>query len=554
MAGGKETPRQKLIGMMYLVLLALLALQVGAEIMVKFSQLNDSLSNFVGESQDKSAAILTNIKDKVGERGNQKAEVSALESAQSLHSRSKALIGYIESLKTTLIEVTGGIDPDTKQIKGMKDTDESSKLLLGTGDKKNGQAYALKDSLNNYIEYLNKVAKNVAQATGENPDSIKVYQSIALDGKDDPVFVDQVTKRAKFEGVKTKDFAHLNFDHTPMIACLAFLTEKQAKIATYEGEILEKLKSVVGATDFKFDKVFAMVRAESKVVAAGTEYNAEMFISASSDNITPTMTYAGRKIRVDGGLGKIKFKATAGKYDEEGKIEKTWRGTITIAKPTGSGDTTFKVVEKYTVTKPVIQVQSASVSALYKNCGNELNIQVPALGALYDPGFTATGAKVQKGTKKGLVTIIPSGKKVDITVASGGVTIGTESFKVRNVPKPDVVAIAKGKPVDQKKGMRAPGPRSINMKAIADASFKEFLPKDARYKVAEWEVMLVRGKRPVDRKKVTSAKANLSSFASKAKPGDRILIDVKKVQRRNYLNSVEDVPMGTIIINIPLTD
>lgn len=552
MAGGKETPRQKLIGMMYLVLLALLALQVGAEIMVKFSQLNDSLFIFVGESQTKSSAILANIQEKVDERGNQPKEASALKSAQSLHARSSSLIGYIESIKKELIDVTGGRDPETNQILGMKDADKSSALLIGEGDKNDGKGYALKDSLNAYIVYLNKVAKEVALATSDSV--VKAYEPLALDGKDDPIFVDQKSGKAKFEGVKTKDFCHLNFDHTPMIASLAFLTEKQAKIATYEGEILEKLKSVVGASDFKFDKVFPMVRAESKVVAAGTEYNAEMFISASSDAIKPTMTFGGRNISVTGGLGKIKFKAAGGKYDKEGRMEKSWRGTITIPKPTGSGDTTFTVTEKYTVTKPVIQVQSASVSALYKNCGNELNIQVPALGALYEPRFTATGAKVQPGTKKGLVTIIPSDKKVNITVASGGATIGTESFKVRNVPKPDVVAYAKGKPVDQKRGMRAPGPRSIDMKAIADASFKEFLPKDARYKVAEWEVMLVRGKRPVDRKKVTSARANLSSFASKAKPGDRILIDVKKVQRRNYLNSVETVPMGTIIINIPLTD
>jgi gliding motility-associated protein GldM len=520
--------------------------------MVKFDQLNQSLSLFVGESQSKSSAILANIQEKVKERGDQPAEVEALKSAQSLHTKSSELIGEIAALKEQLITATGGLDPDTKQILGMKDTDKSSALLIGEGDKKDGAAYKLKEDLNAYIVYLNEVNKKVAKATGEK--APKVYEPLALDGKDDPIFFDKEKNKEKIEGSKSKDFAHLNFDHTPMIASLAFLTEKQAKVATYEGEILEKLKSVVGATDFKFDKVFPMVRAESKVVAAGTEYNAEMFISASSDAIIPTMTFGGRKVNVNGGLGKIKFKATGGKYDKEGRMEKSWRGTITIPKPTGSGDTTFTVTEKYTVTKPVIQVQSASVSALYKNCGNELNIQVPALGALYEPRFTATGARVQPGTKKGLVTIIPSDKKVNITVASGGATIGTESFKVRNVPKPDIVAYAKGKPVDQKRGMRAPGPRSIDMKAIADASFKEFLPKDARYKVAEWEVMLVRGKRPVDRKKVTSARANLSSFASKAKPGDRILIDVKKVQRRNYLNSVETVPMGTIIINIPLTD
>lgn len=409
----------------------------------------------------------------------------------------------------------------------------------------------MKKDLNDYIVYLNNVSEKVAKATGGKA---KVYSPLALDGKEDPIFYDLEKKKEKIEGAKTKDFAHLNFDHTPMIASLAFLTEKQAKVATYEGEILEQLKTVVGATDFKFDKVFAMVRAESKVVAAGTEYNAEMFISASSDAIVPTMKFGGRPIKVTGGIGKIKFKASGGKYDPEGKVQKSWSGAITIKKPTGSGDTTFKITEKYIVTKPVIQVQSASVSALYKNCGNELNIQVPALGALYDPSFTASGAQVRKGPKKGLVTIIPSGKKVDISVSSGGTLIGKESFKVRDVPKPSVVAFAKGKPVDQKQGMRAPGPRSINMKAIAEQGFKEFLPKDARYRVAKWEIMLVRGKRPVARQNVSSETANLSNFAQKAKPGDRILIDVKKVQRATYTGAVENVDLPTTIINIPLTD
>ncbi|MCP4522571.1 MAG: gliding motility protein GldM [Cytophagales bacterium] len=555
MAGGKETPRQKLIGMMYLVLLALLALQVGAEIMVKFSQLNTSLGIFVNESQEKSEAILSNIATKVAERGNKPKEVKALEEAQGLHEKSSNLIAEIEKIKQELIEVTGGRNPENNSIIGVKDTDKSSLLLLGQGDKKDGAAYKLEKDLNEYIDYLNVVAGHVAEAVGDSAGAVKKYPKLALAGKDDPIFVDQNSGKELIEGAKTKDFAHLNFDHTPMIASLAFLTEKQAKVATYEGEILEQLKAVVGAADFKFDKVFAMVRPESKVIAAGTEYKAEMFISASSDKIQPKMTFGGRSINVIGGMGKVKFKASAGNYDKEGKAQKSWTGTITIKKPTGSGDTTFKVVEKYTVTKPVIQVQSASVSALYNNCGNELNIQVPALGSLYDPSFSATGGTVQKGAKKGLVTIIPNGaRKVAITVNSGGAKIGTETFKVRQVPKPTIVAYGKGKPVDQKKGMKAPGPRSIKMKAIADASFKEFLPKDARFRVSEWEVMLVRGKRPLSKKKVTSSTANLSAFAAKARPGDRILIDVKEVKRKNYLNKDEVVKIPTTIINIPLTD
>jgi len=84
MAGGKETPRQKMIGIMYLVLLALLALQVGAEIMVKFQQLNNSMESLVDESQKKSSDTLKGIKDKATQDGRQDI-LNALKKAELLH-------------------------------------------------------------------------------------------------------------------------------------------------------------------------------------------------------------------------------------------------------------------------------------------------------------------------------------------------------------------------------------------------------------------------------------------------------------------------------------
>lgn len=552
MAGGKETPRQKMVGLMYLVLLALLALQVGAEIMVKFAQLNDSLSLFVSESQTKSTAILSNIAEKVVERGNQKDEKAALESAKSLNSKTSSLIKWIEDVKEEMIKETEGRD-ENGNIVGVKDTDKSSKILLGVGDKKDGKGYDLQKKLDAYINYLNKVAIDVAKATGEKP---KVYPSLALDGKDDPIFVDQKTGKEKIEGAKAKDFPTLNFDHTPMIASLAFLTEKQAKLATYEGEILGKLKGVVGASDFKFDNVFAMALPESKIVAAGTEYKAQMFISASSTGMKPKMKYGGKTLPVVGGKGEIKFKVQpAAKYDADGKAEKTWKGYITIPHPVTGADTTFELIEKYFVTRPVIQVQSASISSLYKDCGNELNIQVPALGASYNPSFSATGAKVIKNPKKkGYITVIPSAATVSLGVSSGGSKIGTEKFKVRLVPKPDIVAYYKGKPANLKTGIKG-CPRSLDIRAIPESNFASQMKKDARFKVTKWEATLVRGRRPVLPKKTfSSGKGALAAFVSSAKPGDRILVEVLKVKRLNYQNRKLSVNIPATIINIPLTD
>ncbi len=553
MAGGKETPRQKLINLMYLVLLALLALQVGAEIMVKFLQLNNSLADFVTESSAKSGDLLSNIKDKVQERGGKADEKKALEEAETLHKMSTELISFIETdMKNEMITRTGGYDEDGKTPLGMKDADVSSVMYLG--DKKGTElGKEFETRLDKYIEELNKIYSEVNEATGGKPVKNK-YPSMTMDGKEDPQFSGNADQ-------KNKSFLELAFDHTPMIAALAYLTEKQSKIAAYEKEILEKLKGMVGASDFKFDEIFAAYKAESSVVAAGTKYKAQMFISATSSAIVPTMKWGhgapSNEIpdsKIVNGVGEIEFTASAGAYDAEGIAKKTWAGAISLKHPLTGRDTTFPIKAEYKVSKPVIQIQSASVSALYKNCGNELNVQVPALGSTYDPSFKVSGATSKEGSKKGEVTIVPSAPNVKLSVYSNGNHIGDQEFKVRLIPEPKIVAKYRGKEVDQKRGMTAPGPRSIEIDAIPDQSFKQFLPKDARYRVVSWEAILVRGKRPVNKKEFNEPEGNLSSFAQQAQPGDRILIEVKRVIRRNFQGQNEEVKLGTIIMNVPLTD
>ena len=72
----------------------------------------------------------------------------------------------------------------------------------------------------------------------------------------------------------------------------------------------------VGAGYISFDKIVAMVRPESKYVAAGTPYKAEMFIAASASAMVPTMTYNGREVRVESGKGFIEFIASANFFNK----------------------------------------------------------------------------------------------------------------------------------------------------------------------------------------------------------------------------------------------
>jgi gliding motility-associated protein GldM len=313
------------------------------------------------------------------------------------------------------------------------------------------------------------------------------------------------------------------------------------------------LATKLGATTIKFDQVFAMYRAESKVVAAGTKYNAELFLAASSSSLKPKISVDGRTLEVDkDGRGKLEFTATGGAYNKDGLANKTWSGSIAF-KNKGK-DTVFQVKGEYVVAQPVIQIQSGAVSALYMNCGNQLIVNVPALGSVYNPSFAATGADVQNGSKKGEVLVIPNSKNVTLKVSSGGNYIGSQDFQVKGIPKPEIQYISNGRPVDLKNGFKTAAPRSLQVKAVPLPEFAASNPKDARYKVTQWTAFLLRGSRLVKDKNLTSEVADLNDLSILSKPGDRIVVEIKQVLRSNFYDKTEEVRLSQTITTIPITD
>ncbi len=527
MAGGKETPRQKMIGMMYLVLTALLALNVSSETLQKFIFLNDSLEKQVNENIAKHESLVAGIEKQVGELGNRNEDRAVLDRAQRVRQATTQIIDYTNKVKDEMIRVSGGRDAEDMSIKGAKDTDKVATYMI---NQKNG--IELKNKLNDYASYLSK-------EMGEP------YAPLAYDGKDHPVY-----KNDKEQ--KNKDFSTLSFESTPTAASLATVTQLQTLVIEYEGRALDQLAKSVGAGDLKFDKITPMVRAKSNIVAAGTKYEAEMFIAASASGIVPEMYRNGSKLNVIDGKGKVEFVATGGTYDKEGLSKQTYKAEIKIKGP--RGDTTYQETIEYYVAKPVIQIQSAAVQALYLNCGNELNVQVPALGTIYNPTFTAQGASAIPGSRKGMVTLVPNSSAVTLNVSNSGTFIGSEKFPVRNIPLPTVVVKSGNTPINMRQGVAAPGPRSITLDVVPDESFLSFLPKDARYRVTEYEVTLGRGSQAVAKITSSSPTINLSQFAQQARANDRLVIEIKEIQRMNFRDQIERVrmPVSATVHTIPL--
>jgi hypothetical protein len=172
-------------------------------------------------------------------------------------------------------------------------------------------------------------------------------------------------------------------------------------------------------------------------------------------------------------------------------------------------------------------------------------VQVPALGSAYNPSFSTTGAENVKGAQKGIVTVIPTARKVTLTVRSDGNLIGSQDFGVRPIPKPILEISERGRPINLKTGVSAPGPRQINIRAVPDETFLAQLPKDARYRVSEWEITLAAGARAVHSERVRAEQfAMPQTILSRVQPGMRIVIEVKRLQRQNFQNKVEDVSLA----------
>jgi hypothetical protein len=169
-------------------------------------------------------------------------------------------------------------------------------------------------------------------------------------------------------------------------------------------------------------------------------------------------------------------------------------------------------------------------------------VQVPALGAAYNPSFRVKGGSHQGG-KGGKVTIIPTSPTVELSVYSSGTFIGKQPFRVKQIPKPELVLRGTAGELNLKSGIDNV-PRRLTYQAVADEDFAQFLPNDAKYRVTKWEVILARGTRPLDTKRVNGPNADLSDWVSRARPGDRIVVEAKEVQRMNFKGQTEVVKIS----------
>ncbi len=524
MAGGKETPRQRMIGMMYLVLTALLALQVSNQILQKFVLLNEGMEktslNYAGKNQ----FLIEQMQLTVDSTGKKEEDVKLIAAAKEVRKSTQELYTYIENLKQELIIQSNAKDENGSFLTGALKNVEASGNIFQV----QGKGEELKKKLNDFPLSIEKFLTD-AGSKGE----FKV-DTIARDASQIDLFNNDMEARSK-------SFVTLNFAKSPVGAVLAILSQYQNTILNIESDALTIIQRSIGGVFTPIDQFNAKISAVSNTVAAGTKFSGEMYLAASSSFSLPTMTVDGRAIPVDEkGIGKIEFVVPPATNYVNGQAKRVL--TAKINNSSNGEDKIYDLTYEYTVAQPVIKITSEVVQQLYYNCANDLMIDVPALGTAYAPDFSYTNAEGIKGGKPGSLTLVPkSFSDVSIGVSSGGNKIGTETFKVKPVPVPTIsVQNSSGKDFDLSQSIPGNALNSIKIIPVPDANFVNTMKRDSNFSIGSGLITVYRN--DVARGQGIPLSQGLKAVIGTVSPGDVVQVKITSITHTNFRGEQTQMP------------
>ena len=560
MAGGKVSPRQKMINMMYLVLTALLALNVTKEILLAFTVIDNSLKKSTANIEVKTVQMVSQLQKIAGDNQAAKAAFGYCNDANKTTSD---FIKNIREIKTHLLRYSlGAIDPNDKNIKpedAFSIKDEARKDYkffkeFPWVETKNGEMPELKagDNLDDHVRYFNeelagKRGKDLEFAINDASvkllNFLKIAQSDSNLGKNPETrsFLNSKMKELaqktslvagdvkdpfsnKSEKIKDKEGKMLNwsevyFHSTPLAAVFAILSKTENDAKLLESEICQALAESVSAADFKFDAIIPVVAAKTGAVVTGQTYEADILLAAYNSKADMKVFVNGNSIPVEAGVGKYKVTPQSpGTNNLDVKIS--------VPKP-GGGEEIKVGKAEFTAFAPSAAISADALAVLYVGLENPISISVGGIDPsnylvrIVNEQGGPTSAKIigSKGRYKVSIANRTDAKvkiQVAVKLPDGRVkSMGDKVFKVNRVPDPRFRC----------GGVEFKG--SVNVNALkyqkaATAILDGFVYEGVRFRVTGYKFMAV-GRRTNGPKFAKSGSADLGpvkAILDQLGPGD----------------------------------
>ena len=409
MAGGNNvarmSPRQRMINLMYIVLTAMLALNVSSDVLNGFSQVQEGIDR---TNLNMSARNKVQFEFLEGlYRENPTKAGNAYSQGLEIHGLSDSLYNAIEALKTEIARQADGPKGDYHKIINNDDLEASSVTMLNPATNKGRK---LRASL---AEYSRMATSMIA-----DPDKRKTVADMLL------------TKNSPAPGSVTPlPWEQRMFDNMPAVAAVTLLTKLQNDIRQAESEALSSLITSVDIGDVRVNELNAYVIPNSNMIIRVGKYSANIVLAAIDTTQRPTIYVNGARLNNPNGLYEF-VPGAVGTHDFSGYIE--------VARGDGSIDKRpFK--SSYTVIEPMATISPTMMNVLYAGINNPISISVPGVP------MNAISATMTNGTltRNGDTWIAHPGKVgteavISVSAQLEGRTqsVGSMTFRVRKLPDP----------------------------------------------------------------------------------------------------------------------
>jgi gliding motility-associated protein GldM len=415
-----------MIGMMYLVLTAMLALNVSKDILDAFVVVNDGLveTNRNFESKVSQSYILF---DKAEEAEPAKAQTFN-KKAKEIRALANEMTEYLAKVRNEMFGKVDGLTPEEAKsltlhdMEGKDNYTVPSNYFIGNED---GEAFTMHKKI---LDFKDQVKKIVG-------DPNFTVQGLETEGN----FENAIGEKETWE-------KH-NFDHIVAAACYTLLNKMVGEVKNIEFEAVNRLFSAIDAGSMKFNTVNAQIVPNSKIVFSGSNYEADIFVAAYDDRQNPTVYWKPGRDSVS----ESEIASLEKKEGENGKVtlsiptsavgDHKFAGIIAIQGPEGMEYRPFKA--SYTVTRPSAAIAAEKMNVLYAGIPNPVSIAAPVAPERLRISWGGATATSQGGGRYNVsVPTTLAGKEITISVGAEidgkSQTMGAAQFRVKAVPEPTI--------------------------------------------------------------------------------------------------------------------
>ena len=399
-------PRQKMINMMYLVLTALLALNVSSEILNAFKTVNRSLETTNTTVNNSTQTILESLDKKKSDPATAVKAVLWHPKAQQVSAYSKTVYDYIQGLKDQILTAAGGKPGDPSKNFKEDNLDIATRIMVEKGAGKQ------------LFNMLGQYKKNVLAV---DP-AIQTAFANSLQ-------IDLTAPPTKNKGNKSWESAY--FRMVPTVAAMTILSKFQNDVKTTENKLVSFCHEQVGKVEVRFDTYTAIIGQNSTYLMPGQELEITAGVGAFSKAALPTITIAGQNVAI-GEDGAARTKLSAGGVGSRSVAVK-----IAYTDQDGKPQIIEKNVE-YTVGQANASIALDEMNVLYIGYDNKVTIAASGGGDdRVQASISGAGGSLTKlGGGRYIARVNSVTDDCKISVSVDGKLSGVSQFRVRTIPRP----------------------------------------------------------------------------------------------------------------------